>query len=76
MIKEQKQPNNISPLEYEILSIMERSLKETQLKITKDDIKEIVHNMMPDLDKMIADKIQNHFIEIGEFLLKKFKTEE
>ena len=74
--KKKQRVEETSPLEQEILAIMENALKNSQLKITKKDVQIIVHEIMPDLDEMISKKIKNHFIEIGEFLLDKFKTEE
>ncbi len=70
------QNHKTSALELEVLNIVENCLKETQTNIAKKDLKEIVQYLMPDLDKMIAKHVQKHFVEMGEFLLKKFKTEE
>lgn len=78
MIKNKISPLKVSksPLEQEILSVVEPVLKESQLQLTKKDIQNIVQTLIPDLDEMISNKVKNHFVEIGEFLLKKFKTEE
>jgi len=70
------QKHKTSALEMEVLNIVENCLKETQTNIAKKDLEEIVQHLMPDLDKMIAKQVQKHFVEMGEFLLKKFKTEE
>jgi len=78
MIKNKKQNKRVktSPLEEEIFRLVDKALEESQIKLTKGNVQEIVQHIMPDLDRMIANKVQNHFVEIGEFLLKKFKTEE
>jgi hypothetical protein len=47
-------------------------IKETEIQLEKDDVKDIVSEMVPELDELIAKKIKKHFFEIGEFLVNKF----
>lgn len=68
VLKENKPPT----LEQLIGDLIESKLKRTQYDLNKKNINEIVKAMMPDLDKMIATKIQNHFIEIGKMMKQVF----
>lgn len=58
-----------SPLEIVIEDLIEQKLD----KLTKDDIKELVREVMPDIDAIIANKIKEHFYQVGNFLAEKFK---
>jgi hypothetical protein len=58
-----------SPLETVIEDIIEEKLA----KLTESDIKKLVREAMPNIDQMIANKIKEHFYQIGNFLVEKFK---
>jgi len=62
-----------SLLEKEIVRIVENAIKNSQIQLAVDDIKIIAHEVMPDIDSLIANKISQHFCEIGQFLTDKFK---
>ena len=61
-----------SLLELEITRIVDKAIKDSKIDLTAEDIKIIVHEIMPDLDRMISKKIQLHFLAIGQFLIEKF----
>lgn len=52
--------------------LTEEAVKSSQQKLTEEEIKSICKELLPDLDKMIADKIKGHFSELADFVLKKF----
>lgn len=62
-----------STLENEIVRIVEKAMRNSQMQMTADDVKVIAREIMPDLDKMIADKVRHHFFELGEYMMEKFK---
>lgn len=62
-----------SALENEIVRIVEKAMRNSQLQITAEDAKIIAKEVMPDLDKMISDKVRGHFFELGEYMMHKFK---
>ena len=62
------QEKGISPLEKEIIKVVEKHQKE----LTKKDIKEIIDTAMPNLDKLIANKVKEHFLILAEYIQKKF----
>jgi hypothetical protein len=62
-----------SLLEQEIVRIVDKAIKNSQIQLATDDIKIIAHEIMPNIDRLIANKISQHFYEIGQFLTDKFK---
>lgn len=69
-------PIEKSPLEVELSRIVESVLQSRETSVTTEDIKYIVQQLMPDLDALIANKVKQHFLEIGNFLVEKFKIKE
>jgi hypothetical protein len=65
--------DNQSALEREMVRLIDQALKERLIELSIDDIKLIAKELMPDIDKMIADKVKSHFHEIGNFMVEKFK---
>lgn len=61
-----------SMLEQEIVKLIDNALRERLIELAIDDIKLIARELMPDLDKMIAERVKTHFYEIGSFLVRKF----
>jgi hypothetical protein len=64
-----------SPLELEVLRIVKGALKDRDTEISADEIKYIVQQLLPDIDSLIANKVKQHFYELGSFLVEKFKKE-
>ena len=62
-------------LEKEIIRIIQEDSHTNILGLAAEDIKLIAKELMPDLDKIIAEKVKRHFYEMGEFLVKKFKED-
>ena len=61
-----------SLLEDEIVKLIEKALRERLIDLAIDDVKIRAHELMPDLDRMIASRVKTHFYEIGSFLMNKF----
>ncbi len=61
-----------SLLEIEIIKLIDKALRERLIDLAIDDVKIIAHELMPDLDRMIASRVKTHFYEIGSFLMQKF----
>ncbi len=59
--------------EKELQECIERLIQSIQIKLSKQEVKEIVENIIPDMDKLIANKVKQHFVEISEFIINKFK---
>jgi hypothetical protein len=62
-----------SLLEKEIVRIVEKAIKDSKIQLAADDIRIIAKEVMPDIDRLIANKVAQHFCEIGQFLTDKFK---
>ena len=61
-----------SVLEKEIVKLIDRALRERLIDLAIDDIRLIAKELMPDFDRMIAERVKGHFYEIGSFLVDKF----
>jgi len=55
--------------EKEIVKIVNEKHKE----ITEKDIKKIIKELLPDIDKIISDKIKKHFVELAKHIEHSFK---
>lgn len=62
-----------SLLEKEIVRIVENAIRDSKIQLAVDDIKIVAREIMPDIDRLIANKVSQHFYEIGQFLTDKFK---
>jgi hypothetical protein len=65
----ESQEKAASPLEKEIIKIVEKHHKE----LSKKDIKEIVNTAMPNLDRLIAEHVKDHFLAIADYIKKSFE---
>lgn len=61
-----------SLLEQEIVKIVDDAIRNSKIELTAEDVKIIAQEVMPDLDRLIATKVSQHFYEIGKFLVDKF----
>lgn len=68
--------NEMGPLEEHIKVIVEKVIQEREINLAVEDVKVIIKEMMPDLDKLISKKVKEHFYSIGLFLMEASKTEE
>jgi len=61
-------------VEQEIIELVKKMIEETQNEVTKDEIKEVINSILPDIDELISVKVKQHFIEIAEFIKNKFQS--
>ncbi len=59
-----------SPLEKEIIKIVAKQQKE----LTRRDMKEIVKEIMPDIDRLIATCVKDHFTALADYINNSFKS--
>ena len=71
MAKKNIQP--IDVLKEGLEKLVEDSLKSSQKVLTEQEVKDIVRDLVPNLDQMIANKIKEHLVIIAEFIQEKFK---
>lgn len=76
MSKRKKVEEIHSPLESELMRLIDKVLKDRETIISEIEVKQIVRELVPDIDRLIANKMKQHFYEIGNFLVEKFKLEE
>ena len=72
ILKTEETESDESFLEQEIVKLIDRALRDRLIELALDDIKIVVNEVMPDIDRMIAEKVKTHFYEIGSFLVGKF----
>lgn len=65
-----------SLLEQEIAKVVENAMLRSKVELTAEDISIIAKDIMPDLDKIISDKIKLHFLGIGQYIVEKFSMGE
>ena len=65
-----------SLLEKEIVRIVDKAIKDSKIQLAADDVRLIAQEIMPDIDRMIANKVSQHFCELGAFLVEKFSLGE
>ncbi len=58
------------PLEKEIIKIVMKHQKE----ITQRDAQKIVKEILPDIDKLIASRVKDHFTALADYINKSFKS--
>jgi len=56
-------------------SLIDAKLMNHDYSIKKEDAKEIVDHLMPELEKVVAKVVTKHIRALGETLLKKFEEE-
>lgn len=64
--------NKPSAFEEEFIRLIEKLIKDRLVELGSKDIQLIVEQLMPDIDKMISDKVKEHLGEIGKYLSKKY----
>ncbi|MHA1802247.1 MAG: hypothetical protein ACTSWJ_10965 [Candidatus Heimdallarchaeaceae archaeon] len=73
-MEKQSKEKIVHPLESIILEIVNEAIRNSQVELTKAEIKSIVYELLPNIDELISVKIKQHFLEIGEYIVSKFKT--
>ncbi len=76
MAKQKKTVSEIRPLEDHIKAIIEKVIEERELNLAAEDVKAIVKEIMPDLDRLISRKVKKHFHAVGLMLMENFKVED
>jgi len=75
-MKQSKRTINLeqpSLLEKEIIRIVDKAILNSKIQLAADDVRIIAREVMPDLDRLIANKMSEHFFQLGKFLTDKFK---
>ena len=65
----------VNQLEDYIKSLMREELRKREIELKESDAQQIVAKIIPELDKMAAERVKQHFLEIAEFVKNKFSKE-
>ena len=60
--------------EKELRESIEKIISLVQGYPTEQEMKEIIDAILPDIDRLISNKVKQHFIELAEFIVDKFKN--
>ena len=65
----------VNQLEEYLRSLILDELRKRDVELSESDAQMIVHTIINEIDEMTSKRVKQHFVEIGEFLIKKFKEE-
>lgn len=65
----------VNQLEDYLRSLILDELRKREVELSEADAQLIVYGIINEVDVMISKRIKQHFIEIAEFIIKKFKEE-
>lgn len=63
-------------LDYIIKKKIEGAIKNSQLELSKKDIQQLASEILPDINLLISKEVKKHFVEIGQFIIDKYKEKE
>lgn len=59
-------------LESYLKSLISGELKNFEIELKEQEAQQIVHAIMPEIDKLIAKKVKTHFVELAKFINERF----
>ena len=65
----------VNQLEEYIRSLMKEELRKREIELKEADAQQIVAKIIPELDKMVAERVKQHFLEIADFIKSKISKE-
>ena len=65
----------VNQLEDYLRSLILDELRKREVELSESDAQLIVNSIINEIDLMTSRRIKQHFVEIGEFLIEKFKEE-
>lgn len=65
----------VNQLEDYLRSLILDELRKREVELSEADAQSIVYAIINEVDLMVSRRIKQHFVEIGEFLINKFKEE-
>ena len=67
--------SGFSGLESGLREFIEKVVNERSEKLTQEEMLEIIKVLLPDLDRLISEKIKKHLVQISKLLIEKLKPE-
>jgi hypothetical protein len=59
-------------LQVYLKSLISEELKKVEIELKEKEAKQIVHALIPEIDKLVAEKVKSHFVELAKFISEKF----
>ena len=63
-----------SKLEDELSKLIQKIVNEYEHKLNESEVKDIVSEIMPEIDNIISIKVTQHFKELANYVIKNFST--
>jgi len=69
-------PNGGGPtLEKMIQQIAKEVIEQHEYEMSKAELKAIVHELLPNIDELISEKVKQHFLAIGQYIVSNCEKE-
>ena len=65
----------VNQLEEYLQSFIKEELRKREIELKESDAQQIIAKIIPEIDKMTASRVKQHFLEIAEFIQNKFSKE-
>lgn len=72
----EKNINELDSFQNELTNLIQKIVEKHESVIKKEDAKQIVQEIIPNLDELISKRIKTHFVEIAQFVLKQYDMKE
>jgi len=56
----------------EIIMLIEEKLQEHVVRITQEEVREIVSALIPDINELVSNEVKKHFKILAQYALEKF----
>jgi coenzyme F420-reducing hydrogenase delta subunit len=65
----------VNQLEDYLRSLILDELRKREIEISEADARQIVNNIIVEIDKLASKRIKQHFIEMAKWVIEKFSEE-
>lgn len=65
----------VNQLEDYLQSLIREELRKREIELKASDAQQIIAKIIPEIDKMTAERVKQHFLEIADFIKSKFSEE-
>ncbi|MFW9871829.1 MAG: hypothetical protein ACFFG0_01920 [Candidatus Thorarchaeota archaeon] len=63
------------PITQHLKSLISDELKKQEYQLKENEAQQIVKALIPEIDKLISERVKQHFIELADFMKEKFSKE-
>jgi polyhydroxyalkanoate synthesis regulator phasin len=63
-------------LEENLSSLIQETIKKNEIQLTQDEIRDVVNELMPDLDRIISNRVKEHLAMLAKKMYEFFSEGE